>query len=160
VIQARQGTGGQFSFIMITKELIKKWKGNRRYSLKIIEGMPEEYFDFKPASGVKSFKSQASHITTWMRTQSRFVTGITMDKPSTKTKEEILHYFTEFFDTVLAYLEKTSEEGLSEIVTMWYGKVSKESVLLTMDNHLSHHRGQMIVYLRLKGIKPPGYVGW
>ena len=39
-------------------------------------------------------------------------------------------------------------------------KVSKESFLLTMDNHLAHHRGQLIVYLRLMGLKPPSYVGW
>lgn len=29
-----------------------------------------------------------------------------------------------------------------------------------MDNHLAHHRGQMIIYLRLQGIKPPAYTGW
>ncbi|MCU0354066.1 MAG: DinB family protein [Cytophagales bacterium] len=29
-----------------------------------------------------------------------------------------------------------------------------------MENHIIHHRGQAIVYLRLKGIRPEGYVGW
>jgi uncharacterized damage-inducible protein DinB len=43
---------------------------------------------------------------------------------------------------------------------MWYGSSTKNRILNLMDNHLAHHRGQMIVYLRLKGIEPPSYVGW
>jgi uncharacterized damage-inducible protein DinB len=29
-----------------------------------------------------------------------------------------------------------------------------------MHDHHTHHRGQIIVYLRLNGLKPPKYVGW
>jgi uncharacterized damage-inducible protein DinB len=29
-----------------------------------------------------------------------------------------------------------------------------------MENHIIHHRGQAIVYLRLNGVKPKGYFGW
>ena len=46
---------------------------------KIIEMMPESDFDFKPIPEVKSFFSQCSHITTWLRTHSRFVTAIEME---------------------------------------------------------------------------------
>jgi hypothetical protein len=30
----------------------------------------------------------------------------------------------------------------------------------TLTLHQTHHRGQLVVYLRLKGIKPPQYRGW
>jgi len=144
---------------METKEIIKKWRGNKRYSLRLIEAMPESEFSFRPIEEMKTFKSQESHLTTWMRTHSRFVTGIILDKPSIKTKDEILRHFGEFFDKLLAYLETATSDDLAEIVDMWYGKVSKEYVLMTMDNHLAHHCGQMVVYLRLKGITPPSYIG-
>jgi len=75
---------------MDLKEIQKRWKGNKRYTLKLIAAMPEEQFDFKPVDGVKSFKSQASHITTWLRTHSKNVTGQEMPKPNTKTKEAII----------------------------------------------------------------------
>ena len=145
---------------MEIKELIKKWKGNKRYTLKFVELVAEENLSFKLIEGTKSYQSQLSHLTTWMRTHSRFVTGKELEKPKTKTKEEILLYFGEFFDEILKFLEKTNQEELSEIVEMWYGKVSKESILMTMDNHLSHHRGQLVVYSRLLGTKPPSYIGW
>ncbi|MEO1216802.1 MAG: DinB family protein [Bacteroidota bacterium] len=145
---------------MEIKEIIKKWKGNKRYTLKFVEVVTEEQLSFKPIEGTKSYQSQLSHLTTWMRTHSRFVTGKELVKPKTKTKEEILFYFSEFFDEILKFLENTSQEELSEIVEMWYGKVSKESILMTIDNHLSHHRGQLVVYLRLIGTKPPSYIGW
>ena len=31
-------------------------------------------------------------------------------------------------------------------------------VALTMWHHVAHQRGSMVVYLRLKGVEPPGYV--
>lgn len=61
---------------------------------------------------------------------------------------------------ILDFLEKSELDELSEEVKVWYGTVSKEAILLTMDNHLSHHRGQLVVYLRLLGIKVPSYIGW
>ncbi|MEL6483992.1 MAG: DinB family protein [Bacteroidota bacterium] len=145
---------------MEIKEIIKKWKGNKRYTLKFVELVSEEQLAFKPYEGGKTYRSQLSHITTWMRTHSRFVTGNIMEKPITKTKKALIEGLEEFFDTVLDFLESTSSEQLSEVVEMWYGKVTKESILLTMDNHLSHHRGQLVVYLRLLQIKPPSYIGW
>ena len=29
-----------------------------------------------------------------------------------------------------------------------------------MENHIIHHRGQCVVYLRLNGAIPKGYYGW
>ncbi len=37
-------------------ELIKKWKGNKRYTLKFVEAMPEDDYDFKPSDEMKSYK--------------------------------------------------------------------------------------------------------
>ncbi|OAV45185.1 DinB family protein [Lewinella sp. 4G2] len=145
---------------MNRSELLQKWKGNKGYTLKLISAMPDEYWDFKPTPEVKSFRSQFAHLTTWMRTHSRFVTGVTMEKPSVKTREDILWHLTEFFDALLAYLKEADEGALDEIVPVFYGKRSKEFILQVMDNHLSHHRGQVVVYLRLCRVVPPGYRGW
>ncbi len=29
-----------------------------------------------------------------------------------------------------------------------------------MQDHQTHHRAQLLNYLRLNGIKPPAYIGW
>jgi len=145
---------------MEIQEIIKKWKGNKRYTLKFVQLVNEEQLAFKPVPGTKTYQSQLSHLTTWLRTHSRFVTEKELEKPKTRTQAEITQYLEEFFDEIIAFLEQTQVSELSEKVAMWYGTVSKTSILVTMDNHLSHHRGQLVVYLRLMGIKPPSYIGW
>ncbi len=145
---------------MANKELINKWKANQRYTMRMVDTMPDETFDFKPAEGMKTFKSQAGHIATWLRTNFRHLQGTELEKAPTKNKEEISDALQSFFDALLDYLQQATPEELAMPVKMWYGKVSKESLLSTMDNHLSHHRGQMVVYLRLQGLQPPSYVGW
>ncbi len=145
---------------MKPEEIIKKWKGNKRYTLKIIEAMPEENFYFKPVTEMKTFQSQASHITTWLRTHSRFVTGTEFVKVRMNTKTLILDALNDFFDNFINTLVQMNTDQLTEELDVWYGKTTRYQIANIMDNHLSHHRGQMIVYLRLNGINPPSYVGW
>ncbi len=76
------------------------------------------------------------------------------------SKELIKEALVDFFDTFLEKIETMDENKLQEIEDVWYGKSTRYQIANIMDNHLSHHRGQMVVYLRLKNIKPPSYLGW
>lgn len=145
---------------MTSKELIKKWKGNKRYTLKFVSAMPEEHFDFKPTEEMKTFQSQLSHITNWLRTHSRFITGEEFTKVKTNTKTALFEALESFFDVFIGHLEKMKDSDMQEVVTVWYGKTTKYQIANIMDNHLSHHRGQMVVYFRLLQQKPPSYIGW
>ncbi|WP_299223899.1 DinB family protein [uncultured Aquimarina sp.] len=145
---------------MTQGELIKKWKGNRRFTLKFVDIFPEEDFEFKPTPEMKSYKSQLSHITSWLRTHSRFVIDETFEKAKMTSRDLIRLALEDFFDTFIERLEKMDESQFGEIVDVWYGKTTRYQIANIMDNHLSHHRGQMIVYLRLKNHKPPSYIGW
>jgi len=49
---------------------------------------------------------------------------------------------------------------LDRQVKFFAGPMTIRQILLLLHDHQSHHLGQVIVYLRLKGIKPPDYVGW
>ncbi len=145
---------------MTQKELIKKWKGNKRFTLKFIDALPDHDFEFKPTPEMKSYKSQLSHITSWLRTHSRFVTIKEFEKLKMTSRDLIRKALEDFFDTFIEELEKMDESQLGEVVNVWYGKTTRYQIANIMDNHLAHHRGQMIVYLRLKNIKPPSYIGW
>ncbi len=144
----------------VKEELVKKWKANKRYTLKILEAMPEAAYDFKPEEGMKTFISQASHIASWLSNHITKIEPIEMPKINKSGKAALITSIDIMFDHIIAYLQQMNVEILKEEIKMWYGKSSKLRILNLMDNHLSHHRGQMIVYLRLKGIKPPSYIGW
>ncbi len=38
--------------------------------------------------------------------------------------------------------------------------MTERQIINLMNDHLTHHRAQAIVYLRLNGVMPPKYVGW
>ncbi|MFK7950340.1 MAG: hypothetical protein AB8G11_22315 [Saprospiraceae bacterium] len=42
----------------------------------------------------------------------------------------------------------------------FYFQVYTYSNLITLNSNLVHHRGQLTIYLRLKNVKPPRYIGW
>jgi uncharacterized damage-inducible protein DinB len=52
------------------------------------------------------------------------------------------------------------KDDLSTQVDFFAGPKTKLQILNIIQDHVTHHRGQLIVYLNLKGIKPPEYVGW
>lgn len=144
----------------IIEDYLKKWKGNKRYTMKVLEAMPEEHYDFKPVEGMKTFKSQATHIANWLNNHIKKVGHTGLTKVDTGSKESLMASFNTIFDELLAYIETLDPDILSETTRMWYGQSTKSRLMNLMDNHLTHHRGQLIAYLRLKNIKAPSYVGW
>ena len=52
-------------------------------------------------------------------------------------------------------------ESLEEEVDFFTTQVRNKGQILTLLNdHHTHHRGELLVYLRLQNIKPPRYQGW
>ena len=77
-----------------------------------------------------------------------------------KTKEEIINQLTASFDNVAEIIKKVTLEELSTEVEFFAGPKSKLQILNLLQDHVTHHRGQLIVYLNLNDIKPPKYRGW
>ncbi|MEM6517680.1 MAG: DinB family protein, partial [Bacteroidota bacterium] len=40
------------------------------------------------------------------------------------------------------------------------GQASVFKIMNFTIDHVTHHRGQATIYLRMNGIKPPDYIGW
>ena len=77
-----------------------------------------------------------------------------------KTKEEIINQLTASFDNVAEIIKKVTLEELSTEVEFFAGPKSKLQILNLMQDHVTHHRGQIIVYLNLNNMIPPKYSGW
>ena len=153
-------TTEQSEYNWIKDDLITKWEGNKKYTLNLLNAMPEEHYDFRPIAEMKTFKEQVHHISTWLNNHINKVNTLDIPKLKESSKVTIIQSYTEIFDAILGNLEQLNPSILENQTTMWYGQSSKLRILNLMDNHLAHHRGQIIVYLRLKGIKPPTYLGW
>jgi uncharacterized damage-inducible protein DinB len=145
---------------------LEKWKNSKDYLLKIAEQMPEDKFEFKPTEREMSFKEQLFHIRVnmlWLGTtyfSSEKFDKEKLEKNFPKTKTEIITLLTKAFDNVYTRIQETDKDELQIEVDFFAGRKSKLQILNLLQDHVTHHRGQLIVYLNLNNIKPPKYVGW
>jgi uncharacterized damage-inducible protein DinB len=64
------------------------------------------------------------------------------------------------YDYAITTLEHFKTSQLSDTVSFFVSPMNKLRLINLLNDHQTHHRAQLIVYLRINGIKPPDYVGW
>jgi uncharacterized damage-inducible protein DinB len=147
----------------LLNQLSAKWKNAKTYTLKMAELMPAENYDFKLTPDVMSFKEQLVHIADnmkWLSAAFLFSTGNSGKiDAATMDKAAVLKVLSDAYDQALT-AHHLNEKQLNETVPFFAGPMTRRQILILMHDHQTHHVGQLIVYLRLKGIKPPAYVGW
>ena len=141
-----------------------KWKNTTDYTMEFARVMPEDYYVYTPTPVEMTYREQLKHIAAnmvWLC--SSYLDGSkTHIDPSTvgNSKKEIVA----MMDQVFIYASKTinalSEQDLNEKVDFISGEMTKRRILLLLTDHVTHHRGQLVVYLRMKNVEPPKYVGW
>jgi uncharacterized damage-inducible protein DinB len=149
---------------LITEAFVEKWDNSKVYLIQMAEAMPKKKYGFKPSDREMSFKEQIEHILgnmDWLsgtyfaadNYKKREFTSIT-------TKTQVLAEINTVFDLAKTRIETNKNIDLSEKVEFFAGPKSKLQILNLMQDHVTHHRGQLIVYLNLCQIPPPKYVGW
>lgn len=142
---------------------LEKWENSKNYLVEMAEAMPEDKYSYKPTERQKTFQEQLLHIKQNMDWLSS--TYFSKEKKDAKkatytTKAEVIKAITEAFDNTAAIIKKASAEELKEIVEFFAGPKTKLQILNLLQDHVTHHRGQLIVYLNLNDVKPPRYRGW
>lgn len=142
---------------------LEKWENSKNYLVEMAEAMPEDKYDFKPTERQKTFKEQLLHIKGNMDWLSS--TYFAKDKKETvkqtyTTKAEVVKAIKEAFENTAAIIKTATAEELKEVVEFFAGPKTKLQILNLLQDHVTHHRGQVIVYLNLNDVKPPRYSGW
>jgi uncharacterized damage-inducible protein DinB len=145
---------------------LAKWQNSRDYLIEVAEAMPAEKYSFKPTERQMDFGNQLLHIRgnmLWLGntyfTDKKFDRG-SLSANIPQGKEAIIDALRESFDTVYAFAKACPEEKLSQEVSFFSGPKSRFQILNLLQDHVTHHRGQLIVYLNLNDVEPPSYVGW
>lgn len=150
---------------IVIPAFLEKWENSKSYLVAIAEAMPQEKYDFKPTERQKDFQDQLLHIKSNMDWLSSTYFGRQLSETgsgnnSPLTKGETIKLLVDGFDGVSAILKNISADALSEKVEFFAGEKTKLQILNLLQDHVTHHRGQLIVYLNLNNIEPPKYVGW
>ncbi len=141
-------------------DLLVHWRSEREYTLEVLEAMPAEHFDFKPVDEQRTFAEQLQH--TGLANAHYFASfakdaGPPAD-PTSLSKESVRKCVAATFDYSESVLSSLSESDFSrrDVKMRFPGRAhTAQDVFLRAYVHTAHHRGQIIAYLRLKGITPP-----
>ncbi|WP_282136633.1 DinB family protein [Seonamhaeicola maritimus] len=121
----------------------------KSFTIEVIEAMPETEYMYKPANDVRTFTALASHVLYSIE----WNIALMKNKPikwqpgdeNRFSRQQLVEYANNEFNNLIEFVAsaKASPELTEKIVDVL--------------NHNAHHRGQMITYLRIKGITPPEY---
>lgn len=147
---------------LITRsEYAESWRAAKEYTMAVAEAMPAESYSFKPTPDQFTFAVQMIHIA---HANYAWFTNVldeprTIEEPASEEKPEVLRYLGETFDYCIAATKRMPHDLLSKPAAGVPNRPngSTRDALLNMYMHTAHHRGQAIVYLRLKGVTPPRY---
>jgi uncharacterized damage-inducible protein DinB len=139
------------------------WNRIATYSIATANTMPTEHYDFKPVPEVRSFKEQMLHIANsdfWIENYLATGKGTGSDYESASiTKAGVVTLLEDSFKNMSGIIAALTDEELKTNVETFAGVLNRMEVLYFMRDHITHHRAQTVVYLRLNGITPPEYVG-
>ena len=153
-----------------------KWAGAREYTLAVAYAMPDSLYAWRPdypvrdsATGelrpARTFGNQLVHLADNIRwlSASKLHDGERPERAEIDDtdKAAVRAYVEEAFDVGAEALHALRIGALDEQVE-WFdgGRISRRRAGLLLFDHVTHHRAQAIVYMRMCGREAPGYVGW
>lgn len=146
-------------------ESVKKWERATAYTLEFARAMPPADYGFRPVAEEMTFGQQLDHMAenmAWLAgdylASGRFSHPLAAKK--NRTPEETIQVLTAALAYARDAIANTRPATLGEKKDFFAGPMTKRQIIALMHDHHTHHRGQLVVYLRLKGIKPPTYRGW
>jgi uncharacterized damage-inducible protein DinB len=132
---------------------------SRGWIVRAAESMPEEHYGFKPTADVRSFGELIAHVA---NTQYNFCAPArkvenpnksNLEKTAT-TKAALVTAIKDAFAFCDSAYE-LSDAGLTEMVK-WGAREVAASYTLTFNvAHNNEHYGNIVTYMRLKGLVPP-----
>lgn len=144
---------------------IAKLKNAKAYTLQVANLMPAEKYEYKPSEEEMNFGKQLLHISEnlcWLSSSylSSNTNPLTKADSKLTEKEDIIVVVTNAYDFAINALQNFPAKSLTDTVKFFAGPMNKLQIMNLVQDHQTHHRAQLLVYLRLNGIKPPAYVGW
>src|SRR5205809_218395 len=123
------------------------------------EKLPEEQFAFKPDAAVRSFGQILGHVADANYTFCSGVLGESSPSPGIEKTKTTKAELTVALRNAFAYCSRAydalTDANANETVKAYGQERNKLGVLWFNASHNLEHYGNLVVYMRLKGIVPP-----
>lgn len=148
-------------------DYLERLENSRKYLILVAETMPEDKYNFKASPESMSFSENLMHIGYAIDWHSQSLLGgresrdwktDTIFKTTNKSKEEMIATVNNTFDETIKLIKQFDTTQFDDELNYFGLNRSKRQIFLLLADHITHHRGQMLVYMRLNGLTPPRYV--
>ena len=127
--------------------------------MKSAEKMPEENYSFKPTDGVRTYGQILGHVADAQYLFCSIATGeknpdLKIEQTKTSKADLMVALKDAFAYCDKAYSSMTDASG-AQTVSLFGRDTPKLGVLTVNNMHNMEHYGNLVVYMRMKGIVPP-----
>lgn len=149
-----------------------KWQNSLAYSQEALAAIPDSSLHFRPTEGQMSVQEQIQHLSGNVYGLSRrfldydpegFDEDALRDKLSAEklSREELVQLLNDAYAFGIDAIYSFEEKDWDKMVPNFFvGPRSRRTIIYLLQDHATHHRAQVLVYMRLLGLEPPRYRGW
>ncbi len=143
-------------------QMLADWQRAKTYTKAYLDAMPDDGYSFKPTPEMRTFAAQMLHLTDGNYGLVGAATGkanplgkVSAEKTIPQTKEATTKAVMDSYDYVISAIQGMTDAQLQETMKFAGKDLTKATIIGKGFEHQTHHRGQCVVYLRLKGVTPP-----
>jgi uncharacterized damage-inducible protein DinB len=144
-------------------QMVTEWQRAKTYTKAYLDAMPADGYGFKPTPEIRSFAQQMLHLADGNFYFASSASGkanpmgnASAEKTVAQTKEAVTKAVLDSYDFVISSLQGMTAAQMEENGSVEGKSISKANIFGKAFEHQTHHRGQTTIYLRLKGVVPPG----
>ena len=151
----------------ITQALKSSWESAKKNIVASADVMPEANYAFRPVDDVRTFGQILAHIAganyifcAAARGETSTVAEDEFEKKAT-TRSQIVKALAASMAYCDAAFTALTDQKLGETITMPFGMGpgSRAGAIMANIGHLNEHYGNLVTYMRMKGIVPPSSRG-
>lgn len=143
-------------------QMIADWQRAKAYTKAYLDAMPEDgYTTVKPTPEMRTFAAQMLHIADGNYFLIGSVTGKmgplkgSAEKLISPNKADVTKAVMDSYDYVINLLQTLTPEEMQQKGKVEGAEITASVAFNKAFEHQTHHRGQTVAYLRLKGVTPP-----
>lgn len=148
-------------------DYLERWENSRKYLILVAETMPEDKYNFKATPEEKTFAENLMHIGLAIDWHCQSLIGgrksrdnrtDTTFQVDNKSKREMIATIDKTFGEAINLIKQFDATHFDDRLDYFGLNRTKRQIFLLLSDHVTHHRGQMLVYMRLNGLVPPIYI--
>ena len=157
------------------KELAESFRTVRKNTIQVAEDIPEDKYDFKAATDVRSVEKLLTHIVLATRFQYQInaiekrttmegfnfpalMQEIMAEEAKPRTKAQVIELLRSEGERLANFVSEVSDDFLAQVVMMPPGGTPPQrtrfDMISSVKEHEMHHRGQLMLIQRMIGVVP------